>query len=204
MNQSIANCVVSGRCYMWFHDCHGCHHLYGPALFFSSFNLAWKLHSMGVKEINITTFQHTTDFFVMLTNCNTFILSGIPMRRAFALTEHSATLMIIVHALNGWHTELAAISGARFVPPFQFWWYLSHTPCWLVAPPADNWWLCATTKSSQLYAITGSLHAKAHTHKPLQSINWIYEDFCRFFPIKQCRQTFYKSAYHFKNAVHLC
>lgn len=183
MNQSIANCLVSGRCYMWFHDCRGCHHLYMSDLLFLWIStiviLAWKLHSMGVKEISITKFQHSTNFFVMLTICNTFILSGVPMRRAFALTEQSATLMIIVHALNGWHTELAAISGAWFVPPFQFWRYLSQAPCWLVAPPADNWWLCATTKSSQLYAV--SLHAKAHRHKPLQSINWIYDDFWGFF-----------------------
>lgn len=68
---------------------------------------------MSVKEINIIY------FFVMLTNCNTFIFSGILMRRG--LCPDRATLMIIVYALNGWHTELAAISGARFVPPFQFW-----------------------------------------------------------------------------------
>lgn len=79
------------------------------------------------------------------------------MSRGFALTEQSVTLMIIVY---GRHTELAVISGARSPPPFKFWRYLSNASCWLVAPPADSWWLCVTAQSSQLYAI--SLHAKVH------------------------------------------
>lgn len=127
-----------------------------------------------MKEIYITKLEPTTNVFLTLTHCIAFIPSGFPMRRAFALTEQSVTLsvtlMMIVHALNGWHPDLAAISGARFEPPFQFWRCMSHASCWLVTPPADNWWLCATAKSSQLYAIS------LHTHEALQSIHRVCDE----------------------------
>lgn len=153
---SIATCVVSARCRTL---SHGCHHLYKPKSFISVnfnsiFDEALKFSFVCMKDINITLWQHASHVLLILTNTLSFSV-------AFQWVEQSVTLMIIVHALNGRRTELAVISGTRSPPPFQFWRYLSHAPCWLVAPPADNWWLCATAQSSQLYAI--SLHAKVHT-----------------------------------------
>lgn len=157
---------------------------------------------MCVKEMNVTKFQHTTNVFLMLKNCKTFILGDVPRRRAFALTEQSTTLMIIVHALNGWHTELAAISGARFVPPFSSG-DICHTLLvdllLLLLTIDDCVRLLNQASCMQLVCM------QRHTGRSLcRASTGFMMIFAVAFLLKQCRHTFHKTAYHLEDAVHLC
>ncbi len=102
------------------------------------------LHLISMHRWLITSLSLTPPNTCILTNCDAFIPSSIPLEQALALTEQSVMAMFIVHALNRRHMAWAAVSGAKFVPLCSFRGYLWLAPCWLDALLADNGSLCVT------------------------------------------------------------
>lgn len=90
------------------------------------------LHLTSNQRRLTTSSSLTPPVACVLTNCDAFIPSSIPLEQPLALTEQSVMAMFIVHVLNRQRMAWAAVSGAKFVPLCSFRGYLWLAPCSLV------------------------------------------------------------------------